>query len=407
MATVAIISEYNPFHNGHEYQIKKIREELGLDTKIIAIMSGSFTQRGENAIFDKATRAKCAVLGGVNLVLELPFPFCASGAEFFGSAAVKLINSIGGIDYLSFGSECGDIELLEKSAEIMLEDSFISEIKENYSSKENDKVGYPVLCERMLNGRLSEYGKEIKLTANNILAIEYIKALKSTKSQAKPHTVTRIGGGYSEEKFIPGDMQSATAIRNEIKKDVFSALEYIPFLSKDTILNSINCGIGPCEFSKLDYAIITHLRLLPTECPVDFCDKDVGLYNRLKAISLKTHDIQTLVKLTVTKKYTAARVKRAILHSLLGVTSSELKMQPLYTQVLALDDTGRALLRSFEATSEIPILTKPSNTLAMSEMAKEQMEKSVRAESIFTLTMPSPDSRNSALKFTPFVKKDD
>ena len=112
MKVVAIISEYNPFHNGHKYQIDKIREELGEDTAIIAIMSGNYTQRGETAIVDKTIRAKAACLCGVNLVLELPFPFCSSSAEFFASAGVRIADRLSIVDYLAFGSESGDISLL-------------------------------------------------------------------------------------------------------------------------------------------------------------------------------------------------------------------------------------------------------------------------------------------------------
>ena len=403
MATVAIISEYNPFHNGHEYQIKKIKEELGEDTKIIAVMSGSFTQRGECAVFDKATRAKCAVLGGVNLVLELPFPFCASGAEFFAGAAVKLINALGGVDYLSFGSECGDSELISLCADILSENSFTEEIKYKNSIKENDNVGYPALCERLLNEKLTKYNKSIKLDANNILAIEYVKALKAIKSILKIHTVKREGGAYSEEKIVEGNRQSATAIRNLLSENDISALDYIPFSTRSVILDAIKNNSGPCIYERLDVAIITHFRLIPAR-QEDFSEADVGLYNRLKAASFEANTIQALVKLTATKKYTASRVKRAILHSLLGVTSSELKMPPLYTQVLAMDDVGRALLKSFGKTSDIPLLTKPSNRKGLSEEAEAQMHRSLKAESIFQLTKPKPNAENSALKFTPFVK---
>ena len=117
---IGIVCEYNPFHNGHLYQIQKIREEFGSDTNIIALMSGNFVQRGGVAIADKGLRAKCAVLCGVNLVLELPFPFSMSSAEFFARSAVSIFNSLGCIDYISFGSELGDVVTLERTAELML-----------------------------------------------------------------------------------------------------------------------------------------------------------------------------------------------------------------------------------------------------------------------------------------------
>ena len=228
----------------------------------------------------------------------------------------------------------------------MSENSFTEEIKYKNSIKENDNVGYPALCERLLNEKLTKYNKSIKLDANNILAIEYVKALKAIKSILKIHTVKREGGAYSEEKIVEGNRQSATAIRNLLSENDISALDYIPFSTRSVILDAIKNNSGPCIYERLDVAIITHFRLIPAR-QEDFSEADVGLYNRLKAASFEANTIQALVKLTATKKYTASRVKRAILHSLLGVTSSELKMPPLYTQVLAMDDVGRALLKSF------------------------------------------------------------
>ena len=147
MKTVAIICEYNPFHNGHEYQIKKIREEFGEDTRIVAVMSGNYTPRGEIAIMDKFTRAKCAVLAGVNLVLELPFPYSISSAEHFAKSAVKIIDSLGIVDYISFGSEIGDVVFLSDVANKMLSESYNEQIKSLIASEKYSSYGYPKIAE--------------------------------------------------------------------------------------------------------------------------------------------------------------------------------------------------------------------------------------------------------------------
>ena len=130
---IGIICEYNPFHNGHLYQVEKIREEFGEDANIIAVMSGNYVQRGGVAIADKGLRAKCAVLSGVNLVLELPFPFSMSSAEYFARAAVHILTEIGCVDYISFGSESGSLDALKKTAELMLTDEFLKAL---------EKIGY-------------------------------------------------------------------------------------------------------------------------------------------------------------------------------------------------------------------------------------------------------------------------
>ena len=145
MKTVAIISEYNPFHSGHEYQIQKIREEFGADTRIIAIMSGNYTQRGEMAIMDKSLRAECAVRCGVNLVLELPFPFSSSSAEFFSRSGVKIAHSLGVVDYLSFGSECGSIEELVNAAKNMSSKEYKALLKQNLAAKNIRNALFPIV----------------------------------------------------------------------------------------------------------------------------------------------------------------------------------------------------------------------------------------------------------------------
>ena len=176
MKIAAIITEYNPFHNGHQYQIDKARELLGEDTAIIAIMSGNFTQRGELAIADKTVRAKAAVECGVNLVLELPFPFSMSSAEFFARSGVRIANKLGVVDYLIFGSELGYTEELTRVAENMLTAEFSNKADELIKSSENKSSGHPKLLEEAYNSLYPDKLNSDFFTANNILALEY-KAL--------------------------------------------------------------------------------------------------------------------------------------------------------------------------------------------------------------------------------------
>ena len=151
---IGIICEYNPFHNGHLYQIEKIRQEFGEDTNIIAVMSGNYVQRGGVAIADKGVRAKCAVLSGVNLVLELPFPFSMSSAEYFARSAVYILTQIGCVDYISFGSESGDIEALTRTAEFMLREDFLLRLESLSDDPEKKKLGHAALLEIALSEML-------------------------------------------------------------------------------------------------------------------------------------------------------------------------------------------------------------------------------------------------------------
>ena len=169
MKTVAIIAEYNPFHNGHKYQIDKIRDILGEDTAIIAIMSGDYTQRGELAITDKTVRAKIAVLCGADLVVELPFPFSSSSAEFFARSGVKIATEIGA-DYLAFGSETGDIELITKIADTMMSDDFLTTLNDIKANKDYAALGYAQILEKAYNV-VTDGNLDFDITgSNNILA---------------------------------------------------------------------------------------------------------------------------------------------------------------------------------------------------------------------------------------------
>ena len=404
MKTVAIICEYNPFHNGHKHHIDSIRQEFGEDTRIIAIMSGNFTQRGETAIMDKGDRAKCAVLAGVNLVLELPFPYSASSAELFARAGVAIAESLGIVDIISFGSECGDISSLLRYAELSSNDEYSALVAKMLDAPENAALGYPKVCEMAFNVLYGEkYG--ISLSPNNILAIEYIKALKAFNSSILPHTVKRIGAAFNASGMVDGCIQSASAIRSEVHCGNFSALEFIPEETKPVILEAIERGAFPCDMERLSPAIISFFRISPPDASEEIHDAKGGLYNRLKSASLEANNISALVRLSETKKFTNARIMRAIWCSFFSVTSSDVRNVPEYTQILALDGIGRACLKETRGRTKIQILTKPTDTAALSEVGRRQKALSDRADSIFHLTRPSEVSGAYSLTYTPFVKK--
>ncbi len=398
MKTVAIICEYNPFHNGHEYQIKRIKEDLGEDTAIVAIMSGNFTQRGEIAFADKYLRAECAVRSGVNLVLELPFPFSSSSAEFFARSGVQIANSLACVDYLSFGSECADLDKLYTLANNMLSEKFTEQLK---TSREAKRSGAVTSLIDTYNSIFDDKLEESFFSSNNILATEYIKALTESDSKIKPHTVKRLGAAYVQEKIIDCEFQSASAIRNQIHMDIDSALNFVPQNCKNTLLE--NRDEFPCDIERLSAAIISYFRLNSQKAPIH--DADGGLYNRLRSASFEVDSISQLISLSDTKKYTSARIRRAVLNSFFGVTSSIVRKLPQYTQLLATDTVGQAILKKAKKYGTIPILTKPSRTEQLSSDAAEQKLLSDRADSVFQLTMPKLTNGNRELTKTPFIMK--
>lgn len=405
MKVSAIISEYNPFHYGHLYQINRIRELLGEDTAIIAIMSGNYTQRGEIAIADKTVRAEAAVRCGVNLVIEIPFPFSMSSAEIYAKSGVKIADEIGIVDYLVFGSELGDTERLYEIAENMRKPEFSIEIGRISKESEGRELGYPKIAELAYKRLFSEKIPDNLFAPNNILALEYIKALIERKSKILPLTIKREGAGY-KEKLTEGNLiQSASAIRELMKDNLYSALDFIPNLAKIPFLTAEKAGHFPTDESKIDTAVISLFRLNSPDRMNGIHDAAGGLYNRLYDLSHKATTISDLINLTETKKFTRARIRRAIYYSCFGVTSSEALALPYYTQVLALDGVGRDLLKRIKKMTDFPVITKPSAYSEHGGKVALQKELSHKADSVFLLSQRVPKRERFYLTFTPYVKE--
>ena len=406
MKTAAIIAEYNPFHKGHKYMIDQIRRILGADTAIVAIMSGNFTQRGELSIADKSVRAEAAVRCGVNLVLELPFPHSMSSAEFFAAAGVRIADSLGVVDHLVFGSECGDIEKLTEIAKNMSSDKYASALAEMTDSDEYRSTGHAQLCEMAYKRCFGNDLNEDFFSPNNILAVEYIKSLIREKSDISPIAIKRIGAGYSDGFDEKTEFQSASAIRTMLTSDTIFASKYMPKESFFALDKAISSGEAPTDTAMLDKAVISHLRLNPTPICRDIHDASGGLYNRLHDISMETDSISSLVAQAATKKFTSARLRRAVWYSYLGVTSSDVRTLPQYTQVLAMDKVGCGLLKEIKRTSVFPVITKPASYRHCSDEVIRRMEQSVRADSVFALARKNALRGSFALLFTPYVKKE-
>jgi len=361
-------------------------------------MSGNFTQRGEVAVTDKLTRAKCACECGINLVLELPFPFSMSSADFFARSAVSIFNRLGFIDYLSFGSESGSIKSLTATANAMLS----AEFKEEFQKIRDASIGYAKKCEMALvNLGIPD---KIDFTPNNILGIEYIKALTVSSSKIIPHTIKRLGASYDSNEMEADELPSAMAIRRLLEEnqcmDKLSA--FIPNETLDIVSKAIMQGDMPTNQEKLSTAIISHFRMNP-KMSTEILECDSGLYNRLFDASLKASSVSALLSLSQTKIYTNAKIRRAMWYAFFGVTSSDMNAMPSYTQLLALDKIGMSLLHSGAASSLIPILTKPSAKEGLPDKALYFKELSDKADSIYELSKPTPKHGNSAIILTPYV----
>lgn len=340
MKNAAIICEYNPFHNGHKYQIEQAK--LSHDA-VVCIMSGSFVQRGDIAIFDKWTRANAALSFGCDLVLELPVCFSLNTAERFAYGGVSLADSLGIVDTLFFGSECGDIKNLTSTANILSNEPL--EVSEEIRKYMAEGMSHP-------SAKTKAYSKIIDdgliKEPNNILGIEYIKALKAINSTIIPQTIKRNSVSHhdltSANKFA-----SATLIRQLLNenKDIsqFVPVKY-PKLVKTDKLNEL-LRYKLLEMSAYELSQIN--------------DVSEGLENRIKEAIKECITFDEICEFVKSKRYTLSRIRRILLSSLLGIDKNIAKNPPSYIRVLGATKKGLDLLSQIKEKSTLPIITKTAD----------------------------------------------
>ncbi len=374
MKTAVIISEYNPFHNGHKYLVDRAKSD---GYAVVAVMSGNYTQRGELAILDKLKRAEAAVKCGVDLVLELPFPYAMASAEFFARGGISVLERIGA-DAIYFGSECGDVEFIKRAAAAAASDELVR-LKNDTPSGEGDAKGYFEALGRVL-------GADVELLSNDILAIEYVKEINRRGLEVSVNAVKRLGDRYRDEE-VSSELASATAVRNLVNnKGADSARHYMPAASLEVLENAAAAGIAPVNIEKTEAAILSFWRMVDPEGLSGIAELGNGLEYRLKEAALVSSTLKELEEKAATKKYTSAKIRRALLFAFLGVTKSMLDDKPQYTTLLASDSTGREILSGLrKSEGNMEIVTKqadaPSGT---------QRELSDRADAFYTLSMPKP-----------------
>ena len=343
---VAIIGEYNPFHNGHAYHLQKTKEITNADC-VIAIVSGSFVQRGNVSLIDKWSKADMALLNGVDLVIELPTVYSISSAENFAYGAIKILNSLKVVDTLSFGSEFCDLDVLEKIADTLIEEP--PEFKTLLEHELSKGVSFPKARENALLMYLNDIRKyaNILSSPNNILAIEYLKALKRTKSKIKPMAIKRVNVGYND-LGTKNNFASATAIRQKIIDNTPAGLsKLMPSKSYKILYNSIQKGHYVKDVTAFEKQILYVLRKMKTEEIANLPDVSEGLENSIKNAADSCNTINEFMNIVKTKRYTATRIQRILLYALLGITKEDMKtsykVQP-YIRVLGMNEKGKELL---------------------------------------------------------------
>ncbi len=388
MPNFCIVCEFNPLHKGHEYLIKKARE-LGAD-KVTCVMSGNATQRGELAVVDKYLRAEAAVKCGADLVLELPYPWCSSSADYFATAAVSIAAGFG--DVLLFGSECADAEYLEKAAGLCETDSF----KLEYEARTSAGIG----AAAAYVGILSEHGFE-KLSSNDLLGIAYIRAIKRLGVNIKPMTVQRVGAAYNQANTVDGEYQSATAMRERIARQDVQALErFLPKPMFDIIRDETLKGTIT-DIKEADGAILGFLRLCDADELKNIADNEGGLSNRLVNAAMSSTSVEEMLAALRTKRYTDAKLRRATLFALTSVRAGALRRLPEYTQLLGANSKGRELLAQNRRKQTVRVVTKPADAPRRSE----QYILSEKLDSLYGLARKEKFAADGLLRKKAYIEK--
>ncbi|SJZ91198.1 nucleotidyltransferase [Selenihalanaerobacter shriftii] len=421
MKALGIITEYNPFHNGHLYHLRKSLKTTDADYTI-CVMSGNFVQRGNPAIIDKWNRVKMALEAGIDLVLELPIAYALRSAEYFAYGGVQLLNQTGIVDKMVFGSELGEIEPLIEISEILADEP--TELS-NLIQEELDKgVSFPKARAEALSIYIPNLDTtlstaKVKKTINNpnnILGIEYIKALIQTNSQIKPLTIKRKGADYHQTK-IKGKITSATAIRNTILKDqsLQDIKELLPSYSFDILKENIRLNKGPIDLENFELPILTILRRTSPSTLKEIEDVTGGLENRIKDAANQATSLLELIDLIKTKRFTQTRIQRILLHLLLGLNKSTLKGfdkagGPQYLRILGFSKKGQKILKTMKETSKLPLINRVANhyksAYPADSLKAKMLAMEVKATNIYSLAYNNPKYRQGGQDYTqPLILK--
>ncbi len=387
---LGIVAEYNPFHNGHLFHLEESKKITGA-TYTIAVMSGNFTQRGSTSLIDKWSKAKSAIENGIDLVIELPVLYSISSAENFAEGAIKILNSLGVVDYISFGAETSNIDILEKVADILYREP--KEFKAILSHELEKGNSFPKARENALLMYLNDIKtySNILSSPNNILGIEYLKALKKYKSSIIPICVHRYEAEYNDISYT-GNIASSTAIRNIVKNNGLNILgNLMPPQSYSSLIDSIKVGHVVPDISVFEREIIYNLRKMSLADIANLPDVNEGLENAIKNATNSCNSIVEFLNIIKSKRYTNTRIQRILLYSLLGITKKDMqiskKVSP-YIRVLGFNERGKFIVSEVaKANPSLPIITSVKRFVDNNKNKNLNilLEKDIWATNVYTI----------------------
>ena len=370
MKICGIVAEYNPFHNGHKYHIEKTKELYGA-THIVAVMSGNFTQRGDAALFDKYLRAESALKNGVDLVIELPVPYALGSAEQFAWGAVSLLDSLECVEMISFGSECGDVSLLEETAGAVV----FAQQNESFFGYMRAGDSYPVALQKTIEEYYEDEIIDALTSPNNTLAVEYLKALGECGSSMKPVTIKRVGTDHDSGK-TSGYYASASHIRKCILagEDVSAFVPGLPENYEKEI----------ADLRNIETAILAKLRTMSPEELEKAPNVLMGLENRIYKAARVSVNLAELYMLIKTKRYTMARIRRIVMAEFIGIKKTDLKSPPPYVHILGMNEKGREILAA--AKCALPMDTSLKTLAGSGQKAARCAYLEATAGDLYALT---------------------
>ncbi len=387
---LGIIGEYNPFHNGHLYHIAKSKEETGAQY-VVCVISGNFVQRGDTSIINKWAKAKMALEGGADLVIELPTIYSISSAENFAEGAIKILNSLKIVDTISFGMEANDVSILNNIANVLYAEP--KEYTTMLAHELQKGNSFPKARENALLMYLNDIKKYANVLSgsNNILGIEYLKALKRTKSNITPVGIKREKVLYKDQ-YMVDEFASATAIRRMLMTRQFDDVrKSIPKTSYKILGEELKQGHYVLDLFKFEKEILYQLRKMTVEEIKKLPDVSEGLENSIKNAADSCNSLNELINIVKSKRFTQTRIMRILLYALLEIDKKQMetsrKIIP-YTRVLGMNEKGRQLISEItKANPKINIVTSVKKYMDdnNNKNLKEMLQKDIFATNVYTL----------------------
>ena len=389
MKVAGIIAEYNPFHNGHKFHMEEVKRITGADY-LVVVMSGNFTQRGTPAIIDKYARAKMALSSGADLVIEIPTCYATGSAEYFSAGAIALLDKIGVVDSICFGSECGDILKLEEIAKILADEPALYQkiLKQELRSGKT----FPIARKSALEQTIKDFAtySDVIQSPNNILGIEYIKNIIRQDSSLNYYTNKRIGSGYHDHRFSPVGFSSAISIRQALASslDLSKIKDQLPAPSLEILEQNFEkkFPIFANDFSSL----LKYKLLLESGRGYErFLDVTSDLSDRITNQFNEIRDFEQFCEHIKTKDITYARTSRCLGHILLDIKKSKVQKYMdagivFYARVLGFKDSSNILLKQIKEKGSIPLITQCAQAKELlSPIGLDQFEKDIQASHIY------------------------